>query len=387
MLLFLFAFTAVCAQTVPSDSAIYVSKFIWNKVDTILQMDFTGLGKPESPESCNPVFHFPPVRQDTTGTCWAFSGTSFVESELMRLSGKKVKLSEMYTVYWEYVEKARRFVLQKGNSNFGEGSEEDAVLLRMKTYGAVRAEDYTGFAGDQNKHNHRALFREMMAYLDFIKKNELWDEDFTVQQIRRILDKHLGAPPEKIQVNGKWMTPKAYMDKELKLPLDEYASFMSFISQPFYTQGEYKVEDNWWHEDSYYNVPLSEWYAAIAQAIEQGFSVAIGGDVSEPGKGRWDDVCVIPTFDIPQEFIGQSAREYRFYNQSSTDDHGIHLVGMQKTGGHDWFLIKDSGSSAYEGSFPGYYFYRDDFIKLKMLTFMVHRDAVKALLAKCQKKD
>ena len=386
---FFFVFIGLMAraQTVPQDSAFYIEKFIWDSMDTLLTTDFSQIEKPESPEACHPLFHFPPIRQDTTGTCWAFSGTSFLESEIYRLHGTKIKLSEMYTVYWEYVEKARRFVQQKGKSFFGEGSEEDAVLLRMKQYGAVPATDYTGLPEGQVKHNHDTLFQEMNIYLDFIKEHAMWDEDFVISQIRQILDKHMGPPPGKIRIGRKEITPKEFLKRYVDLPLDEYVSFMSFASQPFYTQGEYKVEDNWWHEDSYYNVPLDAWYDAVVKAIQNGFTVGIGGDVSEPGKGRWDDVCIVPTFDIPPQFIDQDAREFRFYNQTSTDDHGIHLVGYQRIGDWDWFLIKDSGSSAQEGKFPGYYFYRSDFVKLKMLTFIVHRDAVKDLLAKCKKKE
>jgi len=379
-----FIFISGYSQNTSGDSAFYMNKYIWDHVDTILTMDFSNIEKPESPDSFHPLFHYPPIRQDTTGTCWVFCGTSFLESEIYRLHGKKIKLSEMYTVYWEYVEKARRFVQQKGKSRFGQGSEENAVPLRMKQIGAVRAEDYTGLPDGQKKHNHRLLFREMKVYLDFIKANNLWDEALVLNQIRLILDKHMGRPPEKIKVGNKKIAPIEFLKNYVRLPLDDYVSFTSFLSHPFYTQGEYQMEDNWWHESSYYNVPLADWYEAILNAVQNGYTLAISGDVSEPGKGRWDDICIVPAFDIPQAWINQSARELRFYNKTSTDDHGLHLVGYQKINVHDWFLVKDSGSSAYEGHYPGYYFYRGDFIKLKMLTFMVHRDAVESLIQKCQ---
>ena len=58
------------------------------------------------------------------------------------------------------------------------------------------------------------------------------------------------------------------------------------------------------------------------------------------------------------------------------------MVGYTSVGGRDWFLIKDSARSSRWGKFDGYYFYRDDYVRLKMLTFAVHRDAVPDLLAK-----
>ena len=66
----------------------------------------------------------------------------------------------------------------------------------------------------------------------------------------------------------------------------------------------------------------------------------------------------------------------------TTDDHGVHVVGFTEHDGHDWFLVKDSGRSARRGKHEGYYFVRGDYIRLKVMAFAVHRDAVKDLLAR-----
>ena len=347
-----------------------------------LTFDFSQIKRPSSLDEFTKYFHNPPIRQDTTGTCWCFSTTSFLESELKRLGRGEYKLSEMYTVYWEYVEKARRFIRERGNSYFSQGSEHNAVIERMKKYGAVREQDYTGLLPGRTGHNHSRLAREIKSYLNYIKKNNYWDEDKAISYVKSILNKYLGKPPEKINVDGKEMTPEEFLKDVLHLPLDDYVSFISTKSIPFYTKGEYKVPDNWWHSKDYYNVPLDEFYNAILKAIKSGYTVNIGGDISEPGKNGDEDIAIIPDFDVPQKYINQDSREFRFYNKTSTDDHAIHIVGYTRYDNHDWFLIKDSGRSAYAGKFKGYYFYRDDFVKLKMLTFMVHRNAVKDLLKK-----
>ncbi len=380
-----FGFAAASAQIAQKDSAFYAEKIIWGQKKTVLTMDFSGVEHPSAVADCRPVFHTPPVRQDTTSTCWCFSGLSFVESELHRLSGRAVKLSEMYVVYWEYVEKARRYVREKGNSEFGEGSEQEAVLLRMKEYGIVPASDYSGLLNGAVKHNHGKLFRELRDFLSYLKAQENWDETYALANVRLILDRHLGKPPETILVDGKRITPRDYLEKKLRFPLDAYVSFQSCMTDTFFTKGEFKVPDNWWHSAEYWNVPLEEWSAAITAAIRGGYSVAIGGDVSESGKDKDSGLAVIPTYDIPGDRIDQSSRELRIDNRTTGDDHGIHIVGVFRVCGHDWFLIKDSGSGAHEGPYHGYSFYRDDFVKLKMLTFLVHRDAVKDLLRKCEK--
>jgi bleomycin hydrolase len=344
--------------------------------------DLSHIEKPASVEEFTQVFHQPPIRQDMTGTCWCFSTTSLLEAEVKRLGRGEVKLSEMFTVYWEFYEKAMGFIRKKGDQRFTSGSEHNAVFLRMKQYGSVPAEAYSGLLGDATEHNHGPLTRELRNYLDYCKANEYWDEGAASAAVSGILDKHLGKAPAEITVDGQTMTPKEYLDNVLGLNMDDYVSFMSFEYAPFYTQGVFKVNDNWWDSDVYYNVPLDEFYAALVGALKNGYSVALGGDTSEPGLSGEFDIGIVASFDIHPKMIDQNSREFRFTNRTSTDDHAIHAVGMKDMGDHTWFLIKDSGGGAQRGEHKGYYFYRDDYIKLKMMVLTMHKDAAADLLSK-----
>jgi bleomycin hydrolase len=349
---------------------------------TYLATDLSTIEKPASLDEFTQYFHNPPVRQDKTSTCWCFATTSFFESELKRLGRGEFKLSELYTVYWEFLEKARGFIQKKGDQLFTAGSEHNAVIARMKEYGAVPASAYSGLLPGQTEHDHSQLHKEIETYLMFCKEHGYWDEDKAVSYVKSILNKYLGSPPETVQVEGRTITPKEYLDEVLELPLDDYVSLISFKYIPFYTKGEFRVPDNWWHSEEYYNVPLDEFYDAIVRALKSGFTVDFGGDISEPGISGDDDIAIIPTFDIHPRLIDQDSREFRYSQKTSTDDHAIHAVGFKDVGDHTWFLIKDSGGSAQRGLFPGYYMYRDDYVKLKMLTITVHRDAVSDLLKK-----
>jgi len=372
-------------NTFAQDKALYITEEKDGKTQQKFTLDFSKIKKPKSLDEFTKLTHLPPVTQDTTGTCWCFSTISFLESELDRMGKQPVKLSEMYIVYWEYVEKVRRFVQEKGDSFLGQGSEHNAVLRQMKTHGLVRESDYNGILPGQIGHNHSKLFREIRSYLNYLKDNNTWDEDQAIAYTKLILNKHLGKPPKTINVDSQEMTPLQYMTDVLQLKPDDYVGFMSLMYAPFYEKAEYKVPDNWWHSEDYYNVPLNKFYQAIADAVKSGYTVALGGDTSEIGKSGDDDIAIIPTFDIPAQNIDQSAKEFRFKNRTSTDDHAIHLVGYKKMGDHTWFLIKDSGRSAHRGQFKGYYMYRDDYVKLKMLNFLVHKDAVQDLLKKFKK--
>lgn len=353
--------------------------------EQVLRFDMSRVVKPAGPETFTQAWHFPPVAQYLTGTCWSFSTTSFYESEIHRLSGRAIKLSEMYTVYWEYVEKVRRFVRERGDSLIAEGSESNAVPRIWKQYGIVPAAAYPGVLSADGRHDHSRLIDRLVKLTQWAKQHEIWDEELVVAMARAILDRELGPPPTTVTWEGATYTPQEFLAQVVRLNLDDYVEMMSTLKTPFYTRGEYKVPDNWWHDASYHNVPLDEWYAGITRAVAMGYTVAIGGDVSEPGINGFEDAAVIPSFDIPQAYINQDAREFRFDNHTSEDDHGIHLVGMTRTpDGHDWFLIKDSGRSSRHGKFEGYYFFRDDFVRLKMLTYTVHKDVVKDVLAKFQ---
>jgi bleomycin hydrolase len=335
---------------------------------------------PGTPEIFAAPFHFPPQPQFMTGTCWSFGATSYMESEVKRITGAEVKLSELYPVYWEYVEKAREYIRTRGGSAFSEGSQLNAVTRMYAKYGAVPLAAYKGVTEPDGRHDHQRLFREINEYLRHVKSVNRWDEELIIKHIRDILDRHLGAPPETFSYKGKTFTPKTFLTKVLQIEPDAYVQFMSTTSLPMWSQGLFDVHDNWWRDATYWNVPLEDFYRVITDATGAGFTVGIGGDVSEPGKVPELDIAFIPSWDIPAAYIDQDAREYRIWNHSTGDDHGVHLLGAKRLGDHDWFLIKDSGRSARKGKHHGYYFFRGDFIKLKMLTVMVHRDAAKALL-------
>lgn len=347
--------------------------------ETELRAVFTDVQKPASPAEFKPAFHFPPVQQFNTGNCWSFSASSFFESEIERLSGRKIKLSEMYTVYYEYIEKARRFVRQRGDSFFNCGSEGNVILLIWPRYGVVPAEAYRGTLDPDGRYCDGPLVTEMKGYLDYVKEHDLWDEELVVSTLRLILDKHMGRPPERFTYQGAEMTPLQFLTDVLRLKLDDYVCLMSTMATPFHTYGEYKVSANWWHSVDYYNVPLDEFYGVIQQAVRQGGTVKLNGDISEPGLSGQDGLAIIPSCDIPRQYIDQAARELRIYNKTTDDDHDVHLVGMTRVGDCDWFLIKDSMAAAQWGPFKGYMFYRDDYVRLKMLTYMVHVDAVRAV--------
>jgi len=343
-------------------------------------VDLSAFVAPQSLEGFTSVWHNPPTSQGNTNTCWCFSTISFFESEVYRLYGKKVRLSEAYTVYGEYLERAKRFVRERGNSAVAEGSEANAVTRDWKLYGCVPWEAYSGLKPGQKFHDHSKLIAEVASYLDHLKSANAWNEEEAVETVQSILNYHLGVPPGTFTVEGKEYTPQSYLHDYLMIHPDDYVDVLSYMQQPFGQQVEYEVPDNWWHSKDYTNVPLETYMKIIKNALRRGYSLSLGGDVSEPGKNADKKVFMIPTFDIPSDSIDDSARQFRFSNGTTTDDHGVHLIGYKEANGKDWFLIKDSGSSSFNKDPKGYYFLTEDYLKLKMMDFVVHKDALKGIV-------
>ena len=356
------------------------------KTEKRFSADLSAMTFPNKVALYQQEWRLPPVSQGNTNTCWCFSATSFFESEVHRLTGQEIKLSEMFTVYWEYIERTRRFVQERGNSAFAEGSECNAVVRDFKKFGVVPKEVYVGMEPGRKFYTHEKMFNELREYMDRVKENRAWNEEEVVATVKSILNHYMGVPPESFEWKGTRYTPKEFLASVLKLKMDDYVDVLSVLQQPFWKKVEYEVPDNWWHSKDYYNVPLEDYMKALKNAIKNHYTVAIGGDVSEAGFNREAQVALIPTFDIPADYIDDNARQFRISNGTTTDDHGMHLVGWHEENGTDWYLIKDSGSGSRNNSEAapefGYYFFRSDFIKLKMVSFMVHKDAVKDLLGK-----
>ena len=286
----------------------------------------------------------------------------------------------MWTAYWEFVNKARGYVATRGESYFDHGSQSAALLRVYREHGVIPRADYEGVLAEDGRFDHNLMEERMNEFLDWCRDKGFWDEDFIIDTIRGILDLTMGRPPETTTWNGREVTPEVFLDEICDIDPDDYVSLISTLSVPFFTRGSYDVPDNWWHDTGYLNVPLDTWYEVIGSTATAGHSLVIGGDTSESGIWGLQDVAIVPTFDIPGAYIDQDSREFRFINESSTDDHTIHLVGITQLDGHDWFLIKDSNRSSRLGNHKGYYFYRDDYVKLKMLVITVHRDRVPEIL-------
>lgn len=319
-----------------------------------------------------------PVKsQGRTGTCWTFATISFIESEAYRLGNGEFELSEPYNAYVCYLAKADAFIRMHGNNNFGEGGLFHDVLWVLKHYGAVRDSDYTGMWPDEEILNFSEMQNALKGYLDGVLNSrhpsQKWKKGF-----KSTLSAFMMQPPETVTVDGKEMIPKEFADNVLGVDVDDYVSLTSFTHMPFYERVELLIPDNWAHNDDYVNIPLDDFMAVMDYAVENGFTVAIGGDVSEGtfNQGKWGYGIVEQ--DKEGKVVTPEEREEMWDNWSSTDDHAMHVVGYATDEEGNRFYYTKNSWGTKNGPYEGYCYFSQNFIRAKMNNILVHKDAVPA---------
>jgi bleomycin hydrolase len=350
-----------------------------------LQAFIAATPRPQRAEDFKAIPHLPPLNQGATLFCWSFSTSAFLESEMQRLGMEPIRLSVFYPVSYLLLEKAKLYIRTRGQSRFGPGDLFSGVLDIIKEYGTIPSAVYGG-AKEEVPANHAELYRELEKYMASVKTRGAWQEGPILQRVQALLAKYLGKPPTTFSYKGKTFSPQSFFKEVVTLPWNEYVVITSFQYAPFYQFTELRVPDNWKHQNNYFNVPLDVFYTSLKDALTHGYSVAVDIDISEPSVELTKDVAIIPDFDIPAAAISQEAREWRFSNGMTTDDHLVQIVAYNKFGNEEWFLAKDSLPTSWEEGRKGYIFFHSSYVKLKVLAFLVHRDGVPAIKQKLPEK-
>jgi bleomycin hydrolase len=350
--------------------------------------------------------------QHRSGTCWSFSSTSFLESEMLRKGKPEVNLSEMYIVWNTYAEKANKYVRMHGNTNFGPGGAFHDATWVMKNFGMVPEEVYSGLTIDEKLPVHGEMDEVLKAFVDAIVKNKnrkltpVWHNAFT-----DILNNYLGELPENFEYEGKTYTPQSFVTDYMGLNADDYIEIGSFTHHPFYEKFIIEIPDNWlW--DEIYNVPLNELITIIDYALENGYTIAWGADVSDKGfASKSKGIAVIPDADITEmsgseisrweslsddekqnelykfekpgkeKTITQVDRQIDFDNYTSTDDHGMHIIGTAKDqNGTIYYKVKNSWGEYNQ--YGGYFYASKSYVALRTIDIMLHKDALPKNMSK-----
>jgi bleomycin hydrolase len=349
--------------------------------------------------------------QFRSSTCWSFSGISFLESEMLRIGKPEIDLSEAWIIRHAFAEKAIQYVRWQGNLNFAGGGAFHDVTHMIKKYGIVPDEVYNGLNYGTDKYVHNEIDAVLKGYLEEVVKNpnrelsSAWHNG-----VEGILDAYFAKRPEKFIYKGKEYTPKSFANEFVGINLDDYVEISSFTHHPYYTQFIIELPDNW-ALGSVYNVTLDDITKIIDNSIEMGYTVAWGGDVSEKGFSWKNGVAIVPdmNFDetsgtdkerltgltskdkealiysfekpVKELVITPEIRQKAFDNYNTTDDHGMHIVGIAKDqNGNKYYKVKNSWD--IDNPYNGYIYMSETFIKYKLIDLMVHKNVIPKDIAK-----
>lgn len=345
--------------------------------------------------------------QNRSSTCWSFSSLAFLESELLRQGKGEYDLSEMFVVHHTMADRAERYVRLHGDNSFSPGGSFYDVVYCMNNYGLVPQEAMNGIMYGDTLPVHNELDAVAEAYVNAIAKGKLTKlTPVWMNGLNAIYDTYLGKCPEKFSYKGKEYTPHTFA-KSLGLNADDYVSLTSYTHHPFYKKFAIEIQDNWRNAESW-NLPIDEFMTVIENAVNNGYTVAWGSDVSEDGFTR-DGIAVVPQMNrtdltgsdmarwtgltmadkrkeltskpMPEMDITQEMRQKAFNNWETTDDHGMLIYGMAKDqNGKEYYMVKNSWGT--NNKYKGTWYASKAFVKYKTMNILVHKDALPKEIAK-----
>lgn len=342
--------------------------------------------------------------QASSGTCWCFAGTGFVEAEILRKYDVTLNLSEMYFVRWAYAKKFDRFVQMHGVTNLSCGGEVIDVLYALTDAGMITDEAYPGFMEGFTRHNHGELQNAIEGYAKVVTKKSSGRILFETypKAVKGLLDAYLGEVPEDFVYNGVKYNPKSFAEK-YALDLNDYVQFASFMDKELYKPFNIMIPDNWTNTPSY-NMGFDEMMDELDNALNNGYTVGWAQDVSDKGFSRKAGVAIVPTDDvnairesdpkafkkmtdaevlekqysfeyvIPEKDVTEEMHQQAYDDWSTGDDHSMLIVGIaHDQNGTKYYKVKNSWGET--GPYDGYWYCSEQFVRLHTVFFTVNKAA------------
>ncbi len=330
--------------------------------------------------------------QSHSQTCWSFAGLSFLESEMLRKGKPEVDLSEMFIVNHCYLDKGQKFIRMKGHTNFGPGGIFYDLLYVIRNYGLVPEQVYHGINYNQDIHDHTIMDSILRKEVETAIGNKssvismAWPDT-----LKKTLNSYLGEMPENFTYQDKNYTPKTFVSDYCNINPDDYVQITSFTHHPFYKPFRLEIPDNWLWSD-FYNVPLDEMEQIIDNSLKSGYTVAWAADVSEKGFNTTNKGIAVVPVEMPLSLTGAETserniqtiyeneitpeiRQAAFDDQETTDDHGMHIIGLAKDqSGKEYYIVKNSWGD-YNG-YKGYFYASKSYIRYKTTGLMVNKSAI-----------
>ena len=349
----------------------------------------------------------PVKNQNRSGTCWAYASMGYFESEILRKTGKTYDLSEMFVANKDYMDCAVYHVRMQGSSRFSEGGSVTDALEVARNYGLCpeTAMAAPGSLTGDSLANFTEFFSLLEPYVaSVVKSSEKKISPQWKQGMQGILDAYLGECPKSFVYEGKTYTPQTFA-QSLGLDFDDYISITSFTHHPIHTRFAIEAPYKWRHSLSY-NVPMEEMMRIIDDALEAGYTVAWGGDVSEDGftrtgialacdlkreqdltgsdAARWLRLTSTEKGSqlkklgagVPEITPTQERRQERFDSHEMTYDHVMLIYGTARDqNGREYYMVKNSWGQT--GDHAGIWYMSKNYIADNTIYVVINKHALR----------
>ena len=337
--------------------------------------------------------------QGHSGTCWSYTGASFLESEMMKKKKQPVDLSEIYTARKVYLEKAINYLRMHGALTWGDGGELHDIINIYRKYGAVPQSVYTGLINGATVNNFNEMQKDLEGYLKGIVESEKVPADWK-EVFEQKMDTYLGVVPKTFLYNGKMYDPKSFAKEVVGLEDEKYIEMLSVEHKPKYQNTLMAVPDNWSY-DYAFNVNMEDIIRTIDYALSKGYTVAWAADVSEKYFSWKNGLALVPEKDYKdlteaeqkdyfhvywnEKEITPVLRQQGFDNYETTDDHAMHIVGLAKDQkGREYYIVKNSWGADNDNK--GYLYVSKNYVRYKTMSILVNQKGTPKDLLKKDKK-
>ena len=337
--------------------------------------------------------------QGHSGTCWSYTGASFLESEMMKKKKQPVDLSEIYTARKVYLEKAINYLRMHGALTWGDGGELHDIINIYRKYGAVPQSVYTGLINGATVNNFNEMQKDLEGYLKGIVESEKVPADWK-EVFEQKMDTYLGAVPKTFLYNGKMYDPKSFAKEVVGLEDEKYIEMLSVEHKPKYQNTLMAVPDNWSY-DYAFNVNMEDIIRTIDYALSKGYTVGWAADVSEKYFSWKNGLALVPEKDYKdlteaeqkdyfhvywnEKEITPALRQQGFDNYETTDDHAMHIVGLAKDQkGREYYIVKNSWGADNDNK--GYLYVSKNYVRYKTMSILVNEKGTPKDLLKKYKK-
>ena len=312
--------------------------------------------------------------QESSGTCWSFASTSFLETEALRLGKDSISISPMFYVTPTYLAKAEKYIQTEGSSYFAPGDLTFSVLDAYNKYGAIPESIFNGIPAEDWQHDHLEMDNLLLSMVESVGNSGYGRiKPFSWRlAIEGVLKAYLGSPPATFIYRDKLYTPLSFAKEYVGINPDDYVEITSYTDHPFYELFALNIPANW-NQNRYLNLPIRDFEHVIDSALEEGYSLAWDGDATEPDFDFDAGILKLST-ELEMITISQALRQSTFEDESTTDDHNMHIIGKAKDQNNKtYYVLKNSEG---KNGMNGFIYMSKNALLLKTISILVHKDAI-----------